>query len=82
MVDATDSEKKRSITVVRIDSSNTSRTSDAIGGILCEVVAGILHRTIELRLKPWFGGQLTCGDWAKQSAFASVQVGVGGATHP
>jgi hypothetical protein len=74
MVDATDSEKKRSITVVRIDSSNTSRTSDAIGGILCEVVAGILHRTIELRLKPWFGGQLTCGDWAKQLCTARADV--------
>lgn len=51
MVDAADPEKKRCIAVVRIDGSDTSRTGDAIGRVLCEVVTSVLHRAIELRLE-------------------------------
>jgi hypothetical protein len=74
MVDTTNPEEEWRITVVRIDGSDAGRASDAIGGILGEVVAGVLHRTIELRLEAWFGSQLTCGDWAEQLCTAGAEI--------
>lgn len=65
MVDAANPEEKRRIAIIRVDGSNTSRTSDAIGWILCEVISSVLDRTVELRLKAGFGDQLTCSDGSK-----------------
>jgi len=74
MVDATDPEEEGCIAVVRIDCSDASRTGDAIKRILCEVVSGVLYRAIELRFETWFGGQLTCGNWAEQLSTSGAEV--------
>jgi len=74
LVDTTDPEEKWRIAVVRIDSSDTSRTGDTVRRILSEVVACVLHRTIELRLEAWFGSQLACGDWAKQLCTTGAEI--------
>lgn len=74
MVDAADPEEEWCVAVVGIDCSDASRTGNAIERILREVIAGVLHRAIELWFETGFGGQLTRGDWTEQLCAAGAEV--------
>jgi hypothetical protein len=43
MINTTDTEEKRSVAIIWIDGSDASGASDAVCGVLSEVVSGIFH---------------------------------------